>query len=545
MSLVEVEEDGAVKSKFSDMKYPINRYKKKIDSAATEEVATRDAAMMVSHLLGVLPNPDPILKKTGKRVEVYRDLMGDWEVFSAVDLVHGGLQDLEWQLEQGDSDAGAFRDFEQRFNDWDIHKILSECVDGRNFGYQPFEFMWVKNSDAWNITNVVGKPPEWFNFNADNELQFKSRSSRTGEPVKPYQFTCAQHRESYQNPYGEAALSRCFWPVTFKKGGIEFMTKFLEKYGIPWVIGKQPRGVGKKKKNELLDDLANMVADAVAVIPDDASVDIKESQGKGGSSDAFKSYIWYFDAAINKVILSSETAMSVSKEGSGEQRGNSQEHAKASKSVIRGIGGMAAKVINQAIKWEWHFNHEGPAPEFSVYAPADVQKDRAERDSNLQGQGVRFKENYYMKHYGFNEDEFEIVEVDPTSPVPGFSQRAADSHPNGCQCTGCQRATRNAQPATFNEESDRNQRLLEEMVEGIGGDESAATNQQLMEAVLEPVMDLIENAASMEEIMQELASTFPEMSTDQLEQRLTSVFFLADIWGRLSAQDEEGFEEDN
>lgn len=522
------------------MKYPIHKHSKTIERDAGNEVATRQAANMVAHLLQVLPNPDPILRKTGKRIKVYRDLLGDWEVFSAVDLIHAGLQDLEWQLEQGDADQKAFDEFEKRFNDWDVQKIMSEAVDGRNFGYQPFEFIWDKTSDGWHISSIVGKPPEWFNFNAENELQFKSTGNRMGEPVRPYQFSCACHRESYNNPYGEAALSRVFWPVTFKKGGVEFMMKFCEKYGIPWTVGKQPRGAGDKAKGDLLDDLANMIQDAVAVIPDDASVDIMEAAGKGASSDIFLRGIHYFDAAINKVILSSETAMSVSKEGT-DVRGSGAEHAKASKSVMRAIGGMASKVINQAIKWEWHFNHEGPHPVFSVYERADVQKDRAERDNHLKKQGVNLKENYYVKHYGLNEDEFELV--DPEETPAGFSQ-----HVRGCQCSGCRQHSRSGH-RVFQEdpgsvETDRNQRVLDEMIEEYGGEDAAATNQQIMEKVLQPVIDLINTADSMEDVMERMAEQFPDMNTAALEDRIMKAMFLADTWGRLSAADEEEKEDE-
>jgi len=528
------------------MKHPIHRHKKTIERSATEEVATRDAASFVGALLNMLPNPDPILRKTGKRLETYRTLTGDWEVFSAIEHVHGGLQDLEWGLEQGDAEQTAFEEFEERFSDWDIQKIMSEAVDARNFGYQPFELLWSRG-DQWTIDGVVGKPPEWFNFNPENQLQFKSKSNWMGEPVQPYQFAVAAHRESYYNPYGEAVLSRCFWPVAFKKGGIEFMTKFLEKYGIPWAIGKQPRGQSEKSKDKLLDDLENMIQDAVAVIPDDSSVEIMESSGKGSSSDAFMKYIYYFDSAVNKVILGSETAMSVSKEGS-DVRGSGHEHAEASKSVINAIGGMAEKVINQAIAWEWHFNHEGPPPVFSIYDPTQMNKDRAERDDKLKDQGVRFTKEYYMTHYGLNEDEFELTEPSPQgnppfkegkSPFEGGSFGRAERkkqgdvrHGTGCRCRACQSHFRDA-------EASRNQRVIDEMEELYGGDPAAAENQAIMETVLAPVIDLVRTAGSYEEIMEQLAEQFPDMSTGKLEERLMKAMFLADTWGRLTAQDEE------
>ena len=75
-------------------------------------------------------------------------------------------------------------------------------------------------------------------------------------------------------------MSRCFWPVAFKKGGFKFWAVFTEKFGMPWLIGKVPRGTGDTDRAQLLDHLVKMVQDAVAVINDDESIAALEFQSK-------------------------------------------------------------------------------------------------------------------------------------------------------------------------------------------------------------------------------------------------------------------------
>jgi phage gp29-like protein len=487
----------------------------KIERDAAHPVATRQAALLATNLLGALPNPDPILRKTGRRIHLLRDLLGDWEVFGAVELIHSGLLAMQWRLEQAEADQSGYEAFRPFFRAWDIRGVLGGCVEARNFGYKPFEFDWQKTDGGWMITGITGKPPEWFNFNAENRLQFKQKDDVGGRAVPPYKFGLAAHRASYRNPYGQALLSRVFWPVTFKKGGIEFMTKFLEKYGTPWAVGKLPRGASEDAKEKLLADLDQMVQDAVAVIPDDASVDLIESGGKGGSSEAFSKYLYYFDAAIDKVLLASETAMSVSKEG-GDVRGDSREHAKVAQSVITTVAGMAEKVINEAIGWVWQFNYTGPPPAFRLYPPKGIKAGLAKRDNDLRSQGVQFSKQYYMKKYGLKEDDFEIRE-EPDAPPRPFRQKGSRH---------------------FADDAHDNQRTVDHWIEQVGGEPSDAANQAAMEQALEPVIDLINSASSMEEIMAKMAAQYPDMSTGKLEERLEKAFFVADIWGRL-AEDEE------
>ncbi|BAN95463.1 hypothetical protein E05_06970 [Plautia stali symbiont] len=84
------------------------------------------------------------------------------------------------------------------------------------------------------MTDVVGKPPEWFTFDTENRLRFQARQSGlAGELLPPRKFVVATQDATFDNPYGFADLSLCFWPVTFKKAGWSFWMRFSEKYGTP------------------------------------------------------------------------------------------------------------------------------------------------------------------------------------------------------------------------------------------------------------------------------------------------------------------------
>ena len=59
--------------------------------------------------------------------------------------------------------------------------------------------------------------------------------------------------------------------------------------------------------------------------------------------------------------------------------------------------------------------------------------------------------------------------------------------------------------------------------------------QRQVEAVVAPVVALIQQARGFDEIRAELASRYPAMDSSRLEQLLERAYFVADVWGRITA----------
>ncbi|MBW3490420.1 DUF935 domain-containing protein [Escherichia coli] len=105
------------------------------------------------------------------------------------------------------------------------------------YGYQPCEIMWGRSVRSWAVTDIVGKPPEWFQFDTDNCLRFR-------RVMRVWRVSCCHRQNSWcrhRMPRMtiltvSRTLSMCFWPVAFKKGGMKFWLRFAEKFGSPWVI---------------------------------------------------------------------------------------------------------------------------------------------------------------------------------------------------------------------------------------------------------------------------------------------------------------------
>ena len=282
----------------------------------TEEIATRKRALNFYSLANILPDPDIVLRKQGKDIRIYKELLCDPHVFACTQSRKSGVLSLNWEINRGlDKDKNA-KAVEELLKKLDIQKLISDILDATQFGFQPLEIIWKKTKSGHVLPEkIVAKPQEWFCFDDDNNLKFRTKSDYYGEIVPDKKFLLAQNNPSYNNPYGERTLSRVFWAVTFKKGGLKFWVVFTEKYGMPHLIGKHPRGASKEETNTLADMLEDMVQDAIAVIPDDSSVEIQEAN-KSSSAEIYEKLIDKMNAEISKAILGQTLTTEVGSTGS-------------------------------------------------------------------------------------------------------------------------------------------------------------------------------------------------------------------------------------
>lgn len=180
---------------------------------------------------GWLPNPDPILRKMGRQIDVYRELLRDPLVGGQVRRRKAAVARLEWRLDGDEVLPNVRETIESVLADLDIFNLIKEMLNATMFGYQPIEIVWQQGS-LWLPEKVIAKPPEWFSFNENGAMYFIEQGLHNA-PLPDYKFLCPKQEASYDNPYGLGDLGLVFWAVTFKRAGLKFWAEFTQKYGSP------------------------------------------------------------------------------------------------------------------------------------------------------------------------------------------------------------------------------------------------------------------------------------------------------------------------
>lgn len=474
----------------------------KHNKSLTDHIASRGRSFDAQALGMYLPNPDPILKAQGKDIKVYRDLRSAALVGGNIRRRKSSVLALERDLKRGQAPVRVERFIRDWLADLDLDRIIRELIDASLYGYQPVELMWKAVGLTVVPEDLLGKPAEWFLYDQDNQLRFRARDAGIqGELCDPQRFVVARQDATYNNPYGFADLSMCFWPVVFMKGGLKFWVQFTEKYGSPWLIGKHPRSASTKETDVLLDSLEQMVQDAVAVIPNDSSVEIKEAAGKTGSADVYRELLMYCRSEINVALLGQNQTTEAN-----ANRASAQAGLNVTDDIRDGDASIVAATLNAVIRRvvDLNLGENIHAPVYELWEQEQIDETLAKRDKSLTESGVKFTAAYWQRTYNLQDGDIETIVV--TQPAAEFAEHAG------------------VRPVL-------DQVALDQAIDGL----ASADLQHQAEQALLPVIEALQKGRDETEVLGLLAETAPDLDAAALQAILAKLLFMANLWGRLSA----------
>lgn len=480
-----------------------------VEKPLAGQIATRMAAGDLSGFFGLLPNPDPVLKAMGQDIAVYRNLLADPLIRGIRRRRIAAVLAMERGFEQEASNTPArVRKACEAAIDrhLDMAAQIRAMMDGAFFGYRVLEYDW-RYIDGQQIPMPVAKPSEWFGFHADTaELLFKPRHQVQGISVPSRKFIVVGKMRSWENPYGEPDLAPCFWPVTFKRGGMKFWVTFTEKYGMPWAIAKMPRGTQQSEIDQFANRLMQMVRDAVAVVPDDGSVDLK-SVASTANAELYEKLLMFCRSEINIALLGNN--QSVEKESN---KASAMAAGEVEEDLQDDDAHMVADGINQWVRDYCAVNYPGAEPPvYQFWRQEQVDEVRANRDETLYRAGARFSKSYFLRTYNLEEDDLLDADQDgeePVRPAPGTASFADGELP------------------------DAGQAALDAAMDELDG--MAIT--QAMRQMIQPALDAIASAATPEEVQQALLDAWPQMDSTTLQELMQQAFFVADLAGADAAR---------
>ncbi|WP_140921072.1 DUF935 domain-containing protein [Limnobaculum xujianqingii] len=467
-----------------------------LNRPSKEAVATRSRVNGSLGISGKLQNPDPVLRKMGKSIEVYRDLTADAHVGGCVRRRKSAVLALEHGFDRENANPQVVNFLENVLAKLHMRSIISGALDAPLFGYTPLEVMWADVDDHLVPVDVVAKPAEWFFFDDENRLRMRTKDDKDGILLPERKFILFRQDATYENPYGIADLSRCFWPTTFKRGGFEFWLKFTEKYGSPFLVGKHPRNTHNTEVDALLDSLEAMVQDAVAAIPDDSSIEILEAAGKGSSADVYERFLMF---------CRSEVSIALTGTNQTTEADTTNASAQAGLTVTEDIRDADAELVSEGInilaRWtvELNFSENEEVPVWSIRTPKSIDKTQAERDQILKTAGANFTNEYFIREYNLKEGDLgEQLPPSDGMGYPSFAESKSQKH----------------DPIKA------------------AADQLSRETQPIIDGWIERIRSFAEKAKNMEELQERLLAEFDNLPEDELAQAMASAFTVINLQGR-------------
>jgi phage gp29-like protein len=477
--------------------------------------------------LSQLPNPDEVLRKAGLTHQAYDQVMTDPHVISKVIDRRSGLLRREWQVEPGGDDAVEVRAAElcrkalkamENHEEHPLENGLGCLQEAALRGYRALEVVWSYRGGEWlpaflrDIPNrrLIHTGIEWRLLTIDDPAY--------GVALPGKKVLLATHMSSTDNPYGEALLSRCYWPYLFKHNGMKWWVTLCEKHGLPWIIGRLGGSTEEPQRRDLLNKLVALVVDAVAVMPKDAEIDMKGFEG--ANADVHAALIAVCNADISKVLVGQ--TLSTELDQKGGSRAAAETHSELRGEIVEADGKLVARVMNRLFSWitELNFGIAVAAPEFKW-----VDEDLPPTDwANIAEKAIKVMPGKVPKRWAY--DKFGIGEE-----YRGDEEMIAATVAvtPGSEVQGGDFARTVGGEIEFTEEQQALEALAERSV-----NEAAS----MLEANEKKILETVQGASTYEEAMDQLLALYPDIDVAGLEDVLARTLLAADLFGRMTAQEE-------
>ncbi len=368
----------------------------------------------------VATDPDPVLKKLGDRGDQQLEgLTADPVLFGVMNqrklkTLSGEFKILAGSSEQGREPSQASvalaDNFSEDLKEFVMGDLINNILDAIFYGFVPIELTWEAVGSKLRLKGMTPLPRRWFAFTPEGELRFFPANGGVsganifgGEEIKFGKILLARNKPTYDNPYGERVLSRCLWPVAFRKGGYRGWVRVAEDLNLPLISAKFGIGTSEEDKQGLLAAIAAGRRSGTLISSNSTELEVHQPS-KGSSAQIHQNLIEILTEEMTRAVLTQTLTSSLSGGGS---RAASETH----KDVLDELRQSDQKLVKNCFatlaKIYRDLNDEtAEPPEFHWFEAEDPSLDWVKRDQGLTQTGVQFTKSYYEKRYGLKDSDF-------------------------------------------------------------------------------------------------------------------------------------------
>jgi phage gp29-like protein len=370
--------------------------------AMTREQASLDR---IFGLIGTMPDPDEALRRAGISRAGLRAVEMDDEVTAALDTRREAVVSTPWRLEGGAARWRAELELELRPH---AEALLRGAFAAVPYGYSVMEVIYRNDGARAGIASVIERPFEWFIPQPGGiTANFRDPSGPpAGVPMDTRKCLLTVRQPTGRNPYGEALLSRVYWPWFFRQHGWQYWLRWMERFGTPLLVGKT-----SGDPQTMANNLAAALSGSVMAVGSMDDVQAVPAPAGAGHFEGFDAVIC---RRIQKLILGQTLTTDAS-------TGGSYAAAKVADGVRTDRRNadlrLVSATVQRLIDALWDFNgRAGDAPRFVMADDTGLERERAERDAILvEKVGVRLTPEYIAERYDLEPGDFTLA--DPQNAV--------------------------------------------------------------------------------------------------------------------------------
>ncbi|MEO0558058.1 MAG: DUF935 family protein [Bacteroidota bacterium] len=481
--------------------------------------------------LGILQPLDELLANRETTIKGYKRILRDPQVISTFQQRRLAITSREYEVT-----PGGTRRADKKAADWlremmdgvGWERVADKMLFGTFYGYAVGELLYARDGQYVAVDKIRVRDRERFGFGPDFGLRMFTTSNQVeGEAMPGEKFwvfsTGSDHDD---DPYGLGLAHYLYWPVFFKRNGKAAWLKNLERWAQPVPHGKYPPGTPPHEQQKLLMALHAIQHDAGVITPEGFEVALLEAT-RAGTPD-YNVLEGNENDAISKVVLTQTMTTDAKSTGLGSTQADVQDEAservqRSDAKLLTGSfcedGAFGPGPLCWLTRWN-HPNAAMPKIEYVFDEPED-ENQMAERDQKLYQSGWQRTNESQEDAYGEGWVRREAQPVDelvPSVPEAGVTDKTIGRG-----------AVELAEEAERYDPSETPDVLTER-----------ALAEADVDAMMEPVEELLASATSLEQVRDGLFALFGEMDASAFQAVLARALQTSELAGRYEIDQEDG-----
>lgn len=398
-----------------------------------------------------------------------------------------------------------------------IEDIFMDLLDAIGKGISVSEIIWGYDDGYTVVQDIKWRHSKRFLWDNDDVFKVATMEHPNGVELPPNKFLVHRYKARSGHPSRAGVLRVVAWMYLFKNYDLKDWVSFCEVFGMPLRLGKYNPSASEEDKQALMQALVQIGTDAAGIIPDGTEIDFKEAS-KTTSINVYESLARYCDEQMSKAILG-QTLTSDSGSGSFAQ---SKTHNEVRHDLtVADCKALAATFRRDLIRPLVFFNfgedRRIPYLRFDCEEADDLKQASEIYDTLIGKIGLKVPTSHLYKKFSIPKPEPGEEVAAPPSPAaaPLVASRFI------------------ANKAAADRGAEVNQAAADRLA-----DVAARQSGGLFTQIFAPVLKLIDNTGSLDEIRQHLEDPvkveelFKQMDVTELDDLFQKAMFYADLIGR-------------
>jgi phage gp29-like protein len=472
-----------------------------------------------------------LLNRGGGNLLAYEELLRDDQVASCLQQRRLSVVAADWEVQPGkrrfmaptaqDQKAVEFVQ-EMLLTGLEFDDLTAKMHYGVMFGYAVGEVMWAKDGNYIVFDDlrqgIKAKKARRFDFDTEGRLRLLTvQNNWEGELLPDRKFWLFSFGgDNDDHPGGLGLGHYLYWPVYFKRGGMQAWLRFLNKFGVPSRIAKYPPGTSTEDQDKLLRAAEALESDSAVRIPEGLTIELLEAT-RGGTAD-YSQLVQTMDEAIAKIILSQH----FSTEGSGGQYKGDNLMSVRDEVIKSDADQLCLSMTRQPITWLIEYNRSVLGEDVAIpqvwrrLPEGEDLAQTADTWTKLYQIGFEPSEQDVQERFGegWRRKSEPVAATLKPAPVPG------------------QPAPTQSPPVEFKEPEDDRDTVdfyAEQLRSALG---------PVLEGWLGRIAEELEGSGDLQEFADRLYGLYPELPAAEFSEIMSQALIASELAGRYESQEQ-------